>query len=244
MRVMPAAAPDAGALRSSALASILPAVTLGGLAAVAFGEIAALSPAYPLRALLLLGAGAVLLIVGLPAHPHARFGIANQLTLARAVGVVLLAASIGEGREPALDSLALGVAAAVLDAVDGRVARGRGLASRYGARFDMETDALLIAVLAVLLWTGGRLGAWVLIAGALRYVFIGVQQVVPRLRVELAPSWRRQACAVLQVVTLLIAFAPFVPRRLAVAAAALGVAALCGSFATDLVAMWRQGVRA
>ncbi len=244
MAVMPAAAPDAGALRSSALASILPAVALGGLAAALFAELAALSPGYLLRAVLLLGAGAVLLVTGLPAHPHARFGIANQLTLTRAVGVVLLAALIGEGRPPALDSLTLGVGAAVLDAIDGHLARGRGLASRYGARFDMETDALLIAVLAVLLWTGGRLGVWVLIGGALRYVFVGAQQLVPRLRVDLAPSWRRQACAVLQVVTLLIAFAPFVPQRLAIAAAAVGVVALCASFATDLAAMWRQGARA
>ena len=244
MRVMPAAAPDAGALRSSAFASILPAVVCGGLAAVVFAEIAALSPGYLLRALLLLGAGAAVLLSGLHAHPFPRFGIANQLTLVRAVGVVLLAALIGEGRAPALDALVLAVAAAALDAVDGRIARGRGLASPYGARFDMETDALLIAVLAVLLWTGGRLGAWVLIAGALRYAFAAARCLAPRLRVDLAPSWRRQACAVVQVVTLLVAFAPFVPQPLAVATAASGVAVLCASFAVDLEAVWRSGTRA
>ena len=37
-------------------------------------------------------------------------------------------------------------------AVDGRVARCTGTVSRLGARFDMEVDAVLILVLAVLAW--------------------------------------------------------------------------------------------
>ncbi|MET0292771.1 MAG: CDP-alcohol phosphatidyltransferase family protein [Steroidobacteraceae bacterium] len=238
------ATPDAGALRGSALASILPATALGGLGAVLFGEYAGLSSGYVLRAAIGLVAGAALLVIGLRAHdPHRHFGIANQLTLTRAVLVVLLAALIGEARLPAMESFTLATLAALLDAVDGRIARSRGLSSRYGARFDMETDALLIAVLSVLLWQSDRVGAWVLASGGLRYAFVLAGYALPWLRAELAPSRRRQTFAVLQVVTLLVAFAPFVPQPLAITAAVAGLAGLLYSFAIDIGASWRHGAR-
>ena len=50
-------------------------------------------------------------------------------------------------------------------AFDGPAARRSGIASRFGARFDMETDALMILVLAVLAWRWDRAGAWVLLPG-------------------------------------------------------------------------------
>lgn len=241
MRVMPAA-PDVGALRVSALASILPAVALGGLAAAVLGETLGLTPPYAWRACALLLAGAVLLLLGLRAHhPHARYGAANQFTLLRAVLIVLLVALVGEPLLPRYPAFGLAVVAAVIDAVDGRIARRNGLVSRYGARFDMETDALLILTLSVLLWTSATLAAWVLLSGALRYLYVLAVFAVPRLRVELAPSRRRQGFAVLQVVTLLIAFAPFMPRTLSVIAAAAGLAGLAFSFAIDLRASWRAG---
>ena len=45
-------------------------------------------------------------------------------------------------------------------------------ASEFGAKFDMEADALSIAVLGVVLAAGGRLGIWILIPGLLRYVYV------------------------------------------------------------------------
>ncbi len=59
----------------------------------------------------------------------------------------------------------LGVVAVALDGVDGVLARSRNEASAFGARFDMETDALLILVLAALVWQHGKAGAWILAAG-------------------------------------------------------------------------------
>ena len=41
---------------------------------------------------------------------------------------------------------------ALLDLVDGWVARRTGTASPFGARFDLETDAALILVLSWLVW--------------------------------------------------------------------------------------------
>lgn len=239
MRVMPAA-PDTDALRSSALASILPAAALGMLAAALIAELEGLGTGYAWRAFALLVAGAAILILGLNGHrPHRRFGFANQLTLVRAVIVVLLLAMIGEPGVPAL-AFALAVVAACIDAADGRVARGTGLTSGYGARFDMETDALLILALAVLLWQDGTVGAWVLVSGTLRYLFLVALALVPRLNAPLAPSRRRQTFAVVQVVSLLLAFAPFTPALLARVSAAAGLAGLLISFGIDLRASWRS----
>ena len=103
-------------------------------------------------------------------HPFSRFGPANQVTMVRALLVALIAALIGEPTLPACARAAAGAAAiaTLLDGVDGWLARRTQMASAFGARFDMETDALLIQVLAILAWQYGKAGAWVLVSGLLR----------------------------------------------------------------------------
>ena len=71
-----------------------------------------------------------------------------------------------------LTSLAL-----VLDAVDGRVARGTETVSALGGRFDMEVDAFLIFVLSV--YVAQSVGVWVLALGAARYVFVAAGWLLP-----------------------------------------------------------------
>ena len=97
-----------------------------------------------------------------------------------------------------------------LDGVDGALARGRGEASEFGARFDMETDALLILVLAALVWQHDKAGAWILLAGLLRYLFVAASYVLPWLGAALPPSRRRQTVCVVQIVSLIGALAPLV----------------------------------
>ena len=91
---------------------------------------------------------------------RAGFGIANQITLLRA-GLVCLAsgALLAGGSLSASDwSLVVLLAAALsLDAADGWLARRLRLASGFGARFDLEIDAWLILVLALLVWQSGKL---------------------------------------------------------------------------------------
>ncbi|HYP86675.1 MAG TPA: hypothetical protein VEQ59_00940, partial [Polyangiaceae bacterium] len=41
-----------------------------------------------------------------------------------------------------------------------------------GARFDMEVDALLVLTTSAALALSGRFGAWILTAGALRYLYV------------------------------------------------------------------------
>ncbi len=107
------------------------------------------------------------------------FGAANAVTLARGVLALDLLALLGSPPSAVLAWLivVLALVALVLDGVDGRVARRRGETSAFGARFDMETDALLILVLAALAWSQGKAGAWILLAGALRYLFVAASLV-------------------------------------------------------------------
>jgi phosphatidylglycerophosphate synthase len=60
----------------------------------------------------------------------------------------------------------------MLDGVDGWLARKFGLASEFGEYLDKEADAFLMLVLCLLLYTTGRLGAWVILPGVLRYGFV------------------------------------------------------------------------
>ena len=130
--------------------------------------------------------------------------------------------------------------AALLDAVDGWLARRAHLASRFGARFDLEIDALLILVLSALAWRWERAGAWILASGAMRYVFVAAMSVRPWLGAPLPPSTRRKAVCALQVVSLLACLLPIVPAAPAQAVAARGLAALTLSFAIDIRWLWRR----
>jgi drug/metabolite transporter superfamily protein YnfA len=94
--------------------------------------------------------GAFLIWLWLRHQRAAAFGAANSVTLARAALTVLLVALLGTAPTPALGCFALALAAAVLDGVDGPLARATGMTSAFGARFDMETDAALMLVLAAL----------------------------------------------------------------------------------------------
>ena len=62
--------------------------------------------------------------------------------------------------------------------------------SRFGARFDMETDAWLILALGVLVWRYDKAGAWVLLSGALRYLFIAAGWGLAWMRGTLPPPSR------------------------------------------------------
>ena len=121
-----------------------------------------------------------------------RFGPANALTLLRfGLVLLLLQSAIAGGPVPSLWSFTLALAALLLDAADGWSARRFACASRFGARFDMETDTLFLFTLAFLLFVSGRAGLWVLLAGLLRPLFLLAARLHPPLAAPLAPSRRR-----------------------------------------------------
>lgn len=166
-----------------------------------------------------------------------RFGEANQVTMLRAglvclVGGAVFASGAALGGSWHLAGL-IGLVL-MLDGVDGWLARKLGLATSFGARFDMEIDALLLLILAPLVWQAERAGAWVLLIGFMRYGFVSASWFCPALRVPLAPSWRRKAVCVMQGVILMICLLPPVEPGYAAALAAAALAALCISFAIDV----------
>jgi phosphatidylglycerophosphate synthase len=175
-------------------------------------------------------------------HPFTRFGAANQITTLRAILVALVAALVGEPLVPAVAFAAVGasVAATLLDGVDGWLARRDRTTSRFGARFDMEIDALLILALSVLAWRHGKAGAWVVASGLLRYLFIAGGAAAPWLRAALPPSRRRQSICVIQIAALTLVMLPAVRPPVSTWLAAAALVLLSYSFLVDTVWLWRR----
>ena len=145
-------------------------------------------------------------------HSRARsFGVADVVTLSRGLGVCFLAglalqAWAGDlARHGVLIMIIMGTLCLTLDGVDGRVARARGEASAFGARFDVETDAAMLVVLSIAVAALGIAGWWVLAIGTIRYGYVAMSFVVPALRTPLPYRYSAKVIAVGQAVALLAA---------------------------------------
>lgn len=242
--------PPGAGLRRRLLISGLLSLTTGGLLLGLLGawsvQALGLAPAVAGRALLFYAALALVVLLGLGRHlPLSRFGPANGITLLRGLLACWLAALIGQPLpvDPQaalswLPALAAGLAL-LLDGLDGWAARRGGWASAFGARFDLEVDAFFLAVLAGLAVDQGRLGAWVLLAGALRYLFVLAGWCRAWLRRPLAPRFTRKAAYALMAGVLVGALVPPVPQALATPAAAAALTLLVGSFLCDVLALRR-----
>ena len=191
---------------------------------------------------LLVGLGTALVVShGLERVGATGLGPADVVTLARAVLTAGVAALVAEAfvGPPAVGVLvALATVGLVLDGVDGRVARRTGTASAFGARFDMESDALLVLVLSV--HVAREVGPWVLLIGAARYLFVLAGHLLPWLRGPLPPRYWRKVVAVVQAVALLLAASGLVPPLAAALALAVALALLTESFGRDVVGLARR----
>ncbi len=179
------------------------------------------------------------------ALPGPGMGWANRVTLWRGALVMPVAAllpwwsnlgSVGLWWVVGVSTLAM-----TLDGVDGRIARRTGTGTSFGARFDMELDAFLLLALSFLAWLAGPMGPWVILIGALRYLFVAAGRIWPVLTGALPESFRRKTVCVIQGVGLLVALGPVVPPGPATGAAGLALAALVYSFAVDVAWLVRQG---
>jgi phosphatidylglycerophosphate synthase len=138
---------------------------------------------------------------------------------------------------PTGPGLVLVVVALVLDWVDGQVARRTGTVSQFGARFDMETDAFLIAVLSV--YAAPTYGWWVLLIGAARYLLWLAERVVPWLRRPVPPRYWRKVVAAIQGIVLTVAAAGVLPHAVTTALLALALVLLAESFGREVIWLWR-----
>jgi phosphatidylglycerophosphate synthase len=175
----------------------------------------------------------------LPEHRHGRFGPANTVTMLRAAIAAALAGLLVAEEIPTPAAALAAAAALALDGIDGPLARRTGLASDFGARFDMEIDALFGLVLAALLATSGRVGAWVLAIGLLRYLWLGAARLVPALARPLPPSQRRRVVCGFAIAALVTALAA--PAWLASPVCAAALLSLIYSFGLDLLWAMRPG---
>lgn len=166
-----------------------------------------------------------------------------MVTSLRLALVAVIAVALGEPHTVALawGVTAIAIVITVLDGVDGWLARHTALESAFGARFDMETDALLILVLSALAWRWERAGVWVLACGLMRYVFVAASWPWPWLSRPLPPSQRRKAVCVVQIVGLAIIVTPVVAAPLSAWLAAATLAMLTWSFAVDVA--WLGSMR-
>lgn len=229
-----------GDTRRRVLGDLTVGLPVALVVAVATWSLLDLPATYTLRVLALYAAVSGLILTTVPADlPGPGFGLANRITLVRLLPLLSLAALAFRGGELGDVGrwwvVALGTAIMVLDGVDGRIARSTSTQTRFGARFDMETDAFLLLVLSVLVWSDGRAGAWVVLIGAMRYLFVAAAWLLPALRGELPPSLRRKVVCVVAGITLLVSLGPIIPDPIAVGVAAVGLAALSWSFAVDVV---------
>jgi len=199
-----------------------------------------LPPAYLAASLTLYAVQVALVLWNAPdGLPGPGLGPANRITLLRSTLVLPVMAVAG--RPAALDDDArwwiMGVCSITiaLDGVDGWVARRTGTSSAFGARWDMELDSFLLMGLSVLVWMDGKVGAWVLLIGTLRYLFVGAGWIWPFLREELPESARRKTACVIQGVGLLVCLGPIIEAELAFLAAAGALGVLVHSFLVDVL---------
>ncbi|MBI4265488.1 MAG: CDP-alcohol phosphatidyltransferase family protein [Acidobacteria bacterium] len=175
-------------------------------------------------------------------HPFPRLGPATRVTIVRAMLVALLAALVGEpdSQRVAWAAVATAILVTVLDGVDGWLARRSGMTSAFGGRIDMETDALLVMVLSLLVWQHGKAGGWILIGGLLRYAFVAAGWGLPWMAGPLTPTRRAKTITVCHLVGLNVALAPLVRPTCAAMAAGATLAGLTWSFAVDVGRLWGQ----
>lgn len=154
-----------------------------------------------------------------------RFGVANTATTVRLL--LTFSLLLAYERLPEL-ALALGALCILaLDAIDGWLARRLGEASEFGAQYDLEADALLVLALGLLLHARGLAGAWVLVAGLWRYVYILARIMFPR-SVEAPRTLFNRLTYSLMLAAFSAAW--LVPKAWSVALAALGTLGISVSF--------------
>jgi phosphatidylglycerophosphate synthase len=226
--------------------TVLVAGALGLVAVIALASIARapleLTAVYPAKAAMVFGAIVATVFIFVPAHyPHSHFGSANAVTLTRAMLVALLAGLLGEPVSRAAAWVATSLAGLVpaLDGIDGWLARRTRMQSTFGARFDMETDALHVLVTSGLAWQFGKAGIWVWLGGLMRYAFVSAGWLLPWMARPLRPTRRGRVITILHMAALGAGLAPFVPARLSVTVIAMTLVALAWSFAVDIGRLWR-----
>ncbi len=169
------------------------------------------------------------------------WGPASWVTLARATLAVAVAALVVDSfahDTPVALLVTLSAAALTLDLIDGWIARRTDTATAFGARFDGEVDAFLILALSV--YVAPEYGAWVLLIGAARYVFLLAEWLLPWMRAPLPRRRWRLLVAAMQGIVLTVAAADVLPRSLTQALLGAALVLLAASMSECVWWLWRR----
>lgn len=171
-------------------------------------------------------------------RPLERLGAANSATLFRGWLLAGLAGFlVSEPAGPWLPVVVF-VAAGVLDAVDGAVAR-RTRETALGTRLDTSTDALAVLVGSALGVALAVLPVWYLLAGAVWYVYaagLWLRQQADKPVYDLPESRLRPLVGAAQLAVIGAALLPAFGPPETTFTAAFALAALCASFGRDWAA--------
>jgi len=230
-------APSRQAERDAA-ATVLAGVVATCVAAVVPALVYGVSAGETVPAVVLGPLPAVLAAVAVLRRRPLTSTVADRVTLGRAVllsGCTATTVLVLIGEVPARTwwLLLFAVPALLLDAADGAVARSTGSVTEAGARLDYQVDSGALVVLS--LAVAPTLGYWVVLIGALRYLFVACSWVRPAWRLPLPSSDFRRFVAGLQGAMLAVAMAPAVPVGVAAAGVAVALALLVVSFGSSIV---------
>lgn len=165
--------------------------------------------------------------------PEGGFGLPNTITALRLVlGAGLL---LGYRHPSAAVLVGIALTNILLDVVDGWAARRTGQSSTFGANFDVETDALLVLTLTVLLFERGVAGLWVVLAGLWRYLYVLAPVCFPTPKGQAPRSRHGRIVYVFMMVCYMLAF--LVPAELGHHLALAGTLAISASF---LHSFWQR----
>jgi phosphatidylglycerophosphate synthase len=173
--------------------------------------------------------------------PAAGLGLASWVTLIRATLAVGVAALTAASFELPLATAALVTLASValaLDFVDGWIARRSATQSPLGAKLDGEVDAFLILVLSI--EVAPTAGAWVLMIGLARYLFLAAGWALPWMRAPLPRRHWRKTVTASQGVALVVAASGVPPLAVSRSLLAVALAMLAESFGRDVWWLWRH----
>lgn len=163
-------------------------------------------------------------------------GYANWVTTAR-LGLLLYAAWAYPRWHPYL-TFGLFLVVIISDGIDGYLARKHNQATAFGSMLDIETDALMSALLAGIHYQLGKAGGWILLAGGLRYAFIWAIYVF---KLEGQAGAGHRYARLIGVVFISSLMGPFVaPDWLAVPAMVLGSLLAVYSFGLSFWQVWRN----
>lgn len=163
-------------------------------------------------------------------------GLANVITASR---LLLIAVVVWQSVVlPDVIIFVTGILTLVADGLDGYFARKHNTVSAFGDCFDKETDAFFVLAYGVMIHEKELAGAWVLMPGLLRYMYVIMLSLV-KIQPEVpSPSFRRQFIGMWLMGTLL---APFVvPPLIYIPGLIFAIAIVMYSFAVDLGKMLRR----